>query len=171
MATSSAIDTRHVAGRRKLRFARIEDALAECERLAAADRAGKARCLGNWTLGQIFGHLAVWVEFAYRDIPLQIPFWLRWMGPLMKRRVVHHAMPAGSNIPGVPRGTLGKKQFTVEAGLERYRQALTRLQSEPPAKPHPLFGRMTHDQWIGLHLRHAELHLSFVTVCGDGDGS
>ena len=41
MASSSAIDTRRVAGRRKLRFASIDNALAECERLATADRAGK----------------------------------------------------------------------------------------------------------------------------------
>lgn len=166
MATSSAIDTKRVVGRRKLRFATIDDALAESECLAAADRAGKARCLGNWTLGQIFGHLAVWIEFAYRDIPLQIPFWIRLMMRPLKRWVVKGKMPAGSRIPNVPGGTLGTKQFSTDDGLKRYREALARLQKETPTKPHPLFGRMTHQQWIGLHLRHAELHLSFVEVEG-----
>ena len=164
MASASPINTKRVAGRRKLRFATIDDALAESERLAAADRAGIARPLGNWTLGQIFGHLAVWVEFAYRDIPLQVPFWIRLMMRPMKRWAVKGRMPAGSRIPNVPGGTLGTKQFSVEAGLQRYREALARLQIEPPPKPHPLFGRMTHQQWIGLHLRHAELHLSFVAI-------
>ncbi|MFN5799079.1 MAG: DUF1569 domain-containing protein [Planctomyces sp.] len=28
--------------------------------------------------------------------------------------------------------------------------------------PHPGFGRMTHQEWLLLHLRHSEMHLSFA---------
>jgi hypothetical protein len=27
---------------------------------------------------------------------------------------------------------------------------------------HPVLGKLTHDQWKQIHLRHAELHLSFA---------
>ena len=26
---------------------------------------------------------------------------------------------------------------------------------------HPIFGKLTHDEWIAINLRHAELHLGF----------
>jgi hypothetical protein len=36
------------------------------------------------------------------------------------------------------------------------------LAKAPPTIPHALFGPLTHDEWIAQHLRHAELHLSFL---------
>jgi hypothetical protein len=44
------------AKRRKLRFASIDDALIEAERLVAAEREGRLDCVGNWKLGQALGH-------------------------------------------------------------------------------------------------------------------
>ena len=31
-------------------------------------------------------------------------------------------------------------------------------------QPSPFEGRITHDQWVYGHLRHAELHLSFIQL-------
>ena len=58
------IDTK-TASRRALHFNTIPDAIAEADRLAAADRAGKLKQLGNWTLGQNLGHLASWVDYSF----------------------------------------------------------------------------------------------------------
>jgi hypothetical protein len=41
---------------------------------------------------------------------------------------------------------------------------LERLRREPPTGPHVIFGRLPHEDWIKLQLRHAELHLSFATT-------
>jgi len=41
---------------------------------------------------------------------------------------------------------------------------MERLRAGPPARPNVIFGPLTHDEWIQLHLRHAELHLSFFAV-------
>jgi len=48
------------------------------------------------------------------------------------------------------------------AALGRLRRAIVRLQSDQTRWPHPFFGPMPAAEWNRLHLRHAELHLSFV---------
>ena len=45
--------------------------------------------------------------------------------------------------------------------FSRFRAAMDRLRTTAPAAPNPVFGRLTHEQWIQLNLRHAELHLGF----------
>ena len=51
--------------------------------------------------------------------------------------------------------------MAADEGLRRYRAAMERLRATAPTIPNPVFGRLTHEQWIQLNLRHAELHLSF----------
>jgi hypothetical protein len=45
--------------------------------------------------------------------------------------------------------------------LNELRAAIDRLNREPKRAPSPVFGKMTREEWDQLHLRHAELHLSF----------
>ena len=46
-----------------------------------------------------------------------------------------------------------------------------RLRRSAPKDPNPLFGRLTHEQWVQLNLRHAELHLGNLGAGGeDGIG-
>jgi hypothetical protein len=80
----------------------------------------------------------------------------------MKKRFLYQSMPAGVRIPRTPGGTFGMEVMSVDEGLDRYRRALARLKAEAPQRRHPIFGEMTHDEWIAGQLRHAELHLSFV---------
>ena len=61
---SKQVDTGKVPGRRPLRFESIDQVLAEVDRLVEAERAGQLKRLGNWTLGQVLGHLAVWAEYS-----------------------------------------------------------------------------------------------------------
>ena len=153
------------AGRRQLRFATIDDLLGEIDRVMAAHRAGQLRSGGNWTPGQILGHVAAWVEYGYEGYPMKPPPWfirviLRWK---VKKYLHHGGMPSGVRIPGVKEGTYGTDALSPEEGADRLRRALKRLQSGEPAKyDSPAFGPMSHDDRIQLNLRHAELHLSFA---------
>jgi hypothetical protein len=156
------IDTGTVAGRRVLRFESIDQAMAEVERLAEAERAGRLRRLGNWSLGQTLGHLAAWVEYAYTGAPLKVPFFIRWILRLRKRKFLYGTMRSGVRIPGVEAGTLATDPVPLEEGRGRYRRAMERLKAEAPTAPSPAFGRLTHEEWIALNLRHAELHLGFL---------
>src|SRR5437763_3211201 len=100
-AASAPVDTAKVAGRRTLRFDSIDQAMAEVDRLAEAERAGRLRRLGNWTLGQTLGHLATWTEYAFTGTPLKPPFFIRWIIRLRKRSFLHGPMRTGVRIPGV----------------------------------------------------------------------
>jgi hypothetical protein len=162
MTTTARIDTAGATGRRELHFTRIEEALADVEQLVAAEREERLKRSGNWTLGQTLGHLSAWADYSYDGVPLKVPLVVRLVMRPMKRRFLRGPMPAGRNIPKVPGGTLATEPLSSEEGLSRFRRSFTRLRDEPPTRPHLLFGPLTHEQWMQSHLRHAELHLSFL---------
>jgi hypothetical protein len=155
------IDTGKVSGRRILRFESLDQVLGDVDRLVAAERSGRLKQLGNWTLGQALGHLAVWSEFSYTGVPLNPPFFIRWILRLRKHKFLYSPMPAGAKIPGVKGGTLGIDPMPLDEALARHKSIMQRLKSEAPIAKSPIFGPMTHDESIALTLRHAELHLGF----------
>ncbi|HEX8521375.1 MAG TPA: DUF1569 domain-containing protein [Tepidisphaeraceae bacterium] len=149
--------------RRELKFTRIDEAIAEAERLAAAERAGQLEQHGNWTLGQTLGHLGTWTNFAFDGYPefLKAPAPMRWLFRLFRNVILTRGFTAGIKIRGVPEGTVGIEKLPTDEGFEHFRAAMTRLKSSEPTLINPMFGKLSHDQWIQLNLRHAELHLSF----------
>lgn len=156
------VNTKTVTGRRTLRFNSVEDAVRDAEMLAAADRAGTLKPLGNWTLGQACGHVAGWINFAFDGYPpsLRPPGWVKFILKMMKNKYLN-GLPAGARIPKIEGGTLNTDVFETDEGLARFRAAMQRLAASAPSHPNPVFGLMTHDEWLRLNLRHAELHLSF----------
>lgn len=157
-----SIDTKLVQGRRTLHFASIDDAVRDAELIAAAERSGALKRLGNWTPGQAFGHIAGWITFALDGYPpdLRPPWIVKAVCRLTKGKYLRE-MPAGVRIPKVEGGTKNIEQLPTEEGLARLRAAWERLQKTSPTEHNPLFGRLTHDEWIRLNLRHAELHQGF----------
>jgi hypothetical protein len=160
-AAAPPVDTGKVAERRALRFESVDQVLAEVERLAEAERAGRLRRLGNWTLGQALGHLASWAEYSYTGAPLKAPFFVKWFLRLRKQKFLYGPMRAGVRIPRVEGGTLATEPVPLDEALERMRRVLGRLKTEAPTAPNVIFGPLTHDEWLALHCRHAELHLGF----------
>jgi hypothetical protein len=158
------VNTSKVTDRRSLRFNSIGELAVEVDRLAAAERTGKLRRNGNWTLGQICGHLAAWINYAYDGFPMGPPPWL--IRVILRSRVkkyLRDGMPAGVRIPKVKNGTFATEPLSVEEGTERLRRAIKRLQSGEPARfDSPAFGKLSDEQRIALNLRHAELHLGFL---------
>jgi hypothetical protein len=164
MAPVAEVDTGRVGDRRKLRFANSRELLADAERIAAADRAGRLRRSGNWTAGQAFGHLAAWASYPYDGYPprLHAPWFIKLIIRLKKRQFLHGSMPGGVRIPKVEGGTAGTEPLSLDDGLSRLKEAWQRLDARPPEAPNPIFGPLTHDEWKAINLRHAELHLSFL---------
>jgi hypothetical protein len=157
------IKTRSVRDRRRLRFDSFEAAVKDAEALAAAERTGALRNTGNWQLGQALGHLAFWADAPFDGYPnMPRPPWLiKKMILLMKKRIIFKTMGPGIRIRGVEAGTFGLERMPADEGLGRMRRAYNRLASQAPSHANPIFGELTHAEWIGLNLRHAELHLSF----------
>jgi hypothetical protein len=152
---------------RQLRFETIDDAVAEAERLVIAEREGRLDRAGNWPLGQTLGHLATWASFAFDGYPASVhaPLPIRMILRMMRGRILNKGMMTGVKVGRAPGGTLGLDAMDAEEGLRRFRAALERLRTTAPSIPNPAFGRLSHEQWIQLNLRHAELHLGFQVPC------
>jgi hypothetical protein len=161
-ASSPPVNTAKVANRRMLRFESINQMTAEVDRLVDAERKGRLKQLGNWTLGQTLGHLAAWMEYGYMPAPLNSPFFIRWILRLRKRKFLYEPMQAGVRIPGVKGGTLATDPMPLDEALTRFRRVAERVKAEPPTAPSPALGTLTHEESIALNLRHAELHLGFL---------
>ncbi len=157
------VETGKVTGRRVLRFESFDELLAECERLARLEEQGKLRMLGNWSLAQIFEHLARGKEASIDGPPFRVPWYIRFVGPWLKTRFLTRGVPAGFKLPAkeLPRFAPANTVET-EAALERLRLAVQRLLNESQRVPHGVLGRLTAQEWNTLHLRHSEMHLSFA---------
>ena len=159
------IDTRNVASFRKLRFDSLDDCLAEVGRILAADEEGVLRNSGNWTPGQVMAHIASWIEYGYDGYPIAPPpFFVRWILRLRLGKMLREGMPRGVRIPGVKQGTVGMDDMPTPEAARRLVTALTRLRDREEARfDSPAFGPMSHEDRIRLNLRHAELHLGFLS--------
>jgi hypothetical protein len=159
-----SVSSGKVTGRRTLRFQTLADLRAEVDRIEAAERAGRLQRSGRWTVGQTFGHLASWMGYPYDGFPMgPAPWPLRAFVRLRRKRYPDGPMPVGLRIPGVPEGTVGVEDLTLDEGISRLRREIERFESgAQPSHPSPIFGPLSHEEWTRLGLRHAELHLSFL---------
>lgn len=162
---TTSIDPKNATNYRKLRFSGIEDCLSEINNILEAHHSGKLLASGNWTPGQILSHLALWIEYGYDGYPIKPPpFFIRWIIRLRLNSMLQHGLPRGVRIPGLKEGTVGLEDLTVPEAADRLIRAFKRLQNGEVAQfDSPAFGRMSHADRIELNLRHAELHLGYLT--------
>ena len=100
-----------------------------------------------------------------------MPLLLRWLAPLMKGRVLTKGIPPGFKLPDNMQALRPAAVVETADGLRALRSLLSRIRSgDRMSQPSPLLGRMSHEDWVELHLRHCELHLSFVHFPDDADG-
>jgi hypothetical protein len=158
------VNTGKVTDRRTLKLRSLADLRADIDRIEAAANAGTLRRTGNWTTGQVLGHLAAWMSYPYVGFPMKrAPWFVRLIVGRRKNRYLNEAMPSGVRIPGIEGGTVGLEDLTVQEAVSKLRSSIARLESgAPPVHPSPVFGEMTLDEVVRLNLRHAELHLSFL---------
>ena len=158
---STIIDTKKVRPR-TLNLQTPRQALEEAQRLALLAREDRLVTLGNWSAGQVFAHLAWWVESIDEDKGPKPPWFIKLLGPLMKKKMLTGHLPTGFRLPGSPSGTYGDEPCELEEGLARFAKAMARLERNGFPNRHPVFGSMSGREWVSLHLRHAELHLGFL---------
>ena len=157
-----SVSTKGVTDRRELRFESLDEVLADAERLAAAEN---VKLLGNWSLGQIFKHLAIALNSSIDGVPFKASWFMRRMAGMMKNKFLNKSMPAGFKMNAKMASHFSPSDsLTTDEGIEALRTAVKRMQEESQRVPHVVFGKMTDEEWTKLHLRHAELHLSFAKI-------
>jgi hypothetical protein len=154
------VNTAKVEGRRKLDYQSLDELLADADRLCA----GNVKTLGNWSPGQIFQHLATAFNGSIDGFPPAFPWFMRATTRLFKNRLINGAMPAGLKMPEKLAKVVMPEPTPTEVGLANLHAAVARLKQNPHRAPHPIFGEMTKAEWDTVHLKHANLHMSFLTT-------
>ena len=153
------INTAKVTGRRTLRFESFDAVLADAERLVN----GPCHSVGNWTVGQNLDHLSRTVRISFDGPHILAPWFARvFVAPFLKKNFITKSMGAGFQFTKEMAAFRPDDNATAAASLDELRQQYGRLSRATPTEPHPFFGKLAHDEWVGMQLRHAELHLSFL---------
>lgn len=153
------INTKSVPARRALRFQSLDDVAADAERLVSSP---DTRMLGNWSLSHLLTHLAKAINSSIDGISVRAPWYIRLAAPLFKRRILTKGMRPGFKLPKNVEPSFFPVAESPHEALAVLRAAIDRARAERITARHPILGHLTHDEWTQLHLRHAELHLSFA---------
>ncbi len=142
--------------RRVLHFSHLPQILAEARRLASSHRT-----LGRWSLAQICRHLADTIHGSIDGFDLR--------RHRLKRFFFHSLLLAYAYRWGIPKAYTVDPKLNPPEGLrldvqiealaraiQRYRDHTGLLQA------HPLFGRLSRNEWDRMHCFHGAHHLGFV---------
>jgi hypothetical protein len=157
--------TATAAARRPLQFHSFRELQDEVCRIMQSDERGEVRTTGNWTAGQIFQHVGRFIEFSLDGFPFRVSWptrlfctvlkWISWRHLLWLAFRPGYPLPAAALAPG--------SSVTVPEGAAYLLDQLERVdRGHTMTQPSPFEGRITHAQWVEAHLRHAELHFSFI---------
>jgi hypothetical protein len=151
--------TTATTARREVRYESLDEVMADAERLAG----GKVRTLGQWSYPQILDHLGKSVLASIDGYGFKAPWVARvFIAPLMKNSFLTKPMKPGFKLPSSASAILPAAEVSLQAALEGLRKAIARLKVEPSRAPHPFLGSLADQEYTALHLRHSELHMSFV---------
>ena len=156
---SQPVDPKTIGGRRQLHFTSLAEVVADAEKLVASPT---TRALGNWPVVQLLTHLAMAMNRSIDGISFQAPWYLRLFGRLVKRRLFQRGLTPGFKLPKDMEAVAYPMAVSLPEALDMLRRAVDRMRHEKATAAHPVFGRLTHEEWTQFHLRHAELHLSFA---------
>ncbi len=146
--------------RRVVHYDSLAEIVADAENISAAPH----ETVGSWSYGQILWHISTAMNASFDGFGFQAPWFVRKLiAPFFRWRFLHKPMSAGFKLPQRAAKVLGPSaDISVEEGMKMLRDAVSRFETETPSAPHPVFGPMTPDECLLLHMRHSELHMSFV---------
>lgn len=147
-----------VCPRRIVEYESLEQMLGDVDRLVAA----RATTTGNWTIAQILEHLATAIDKSVDGFGFRASWHMRLMAKLMKPRFLRKKMPAGFKLPPRAAKVLEPNEEDLAAAQEHIHSAVGRFHAATKLQPHPWLGNLSRAEYNLLHLRHCELHMSFI---------
>jgi hypothetical protein len=147
--------------RRRVQYASVDEIVADAERAVRAN----STTTGNWSLGQILEHLATAHDKMIDGFGFAAPWPFQTVGRLVfKKRVLKKGLTPGFKLNAKAAAVLVPGETDAAAALEHLRKSAVRLKTEQKRSSHPFLGPLTVEECNQMCLRHAELHMSFVTV-------
>lgn len=146
-------------------FRSIDELKAELDTIENAHEAGTLSTAGGWTVGQNLSHCATFMNNSFDGFTMLAPWPLRVVCSLLLKPMITKPtaqMKPGIKLPKKAKELLPEDEVSVELGLEQMRQQVARIESgEQILRDSPLLGKMTHEQWIAVHLNHCRMHYGF----------
>lgn len=159
------VDTK-TAERRDLDYQSLDEVIADLGRIEASMEAGTLTSTGNWTPGENMEHTGKFLSFAIDGFPSLAPLPVRLMMILfIKKKAITPGkpIPAGFQLPKAAGYMLPTPGISAREGYDLLRQQVGRLEAgERMTHPSAIFGKLTHEQWLIIQLKHMSLHLSFL---------
>ncbi len=155
-----AVDVKKVSNRRSVRYQTLQDLVEDAERLGA----GEVKTLGNRSFEEILSHLALVMNGCIdsRGDHIRFPLHIRVLARVLRGYIFSRGLTPGRQLSADADRRLWPQGKDMPDALEDLRQAIRRLEAETKRGAHPAFGKLNVSQWNQFHLRHAELHMSFV---------
>jgi hypothetical protein len=163
------VDSRRVTNRRALRLQTMEDLMAEVDHIVATAAVGKVRPLGNWSTAQVLWHIAKLIECSFDGFPFRYRRGPQWLTRLLRfiswRWLIALAFRPGFKNPPEAALLEPDPSLSLDAAAKYLQQQIVRIKhGERMTQESSVEGPYSHEQWIYIHLRHAELHLSFLAM-------
>ena len=151
---------------RDLHFDTLDDLLAEAKRIAEQP---DAPTRGSWSASQNIWHVARYLQASVEGYPFQVPWFMKIVGPLMKKRMITKTMSSGYNAPkqvgkAMEPQNIDPSLTAMGPAIELLEIWVGKAKAEGFLPRNPAFGKMDRQQWIDLHCRHAELHFGLVEL-------
>lgn len=154
------VNTKQVTDRRTLSFQSLDDILSDAETLASHP---PIRTTGNWTAAQIIQHIATFIDWSIDGFPFTAPLPLRVFGRMIRKGAQRKPAPRGLKAPKGIMDHVVPADYALDDAMRSLRAAVMRVRAgKRMDKPSPLFGKLSHDEWMRIHCRHAEMHFGFM---------
>lgn len=146
-------------------FRTLDELHTELHAVEAADRAGTMRATGGWSPGQILEHCGMLMRFSFDGFGgAKAPWIIRVLGSaFFKPRLGRSQMKPGLKLPKSASMLLPRDEVAFDEGMGLIRSQLARIEAgEKMTHDSPVLGKMTHEQWVLLHLDHCRMHMGFL---------
>jgi hypothetical protein len=147
---------------RELHLTTLDDILAEAKRIAAQP---DATSRGTWTPAQNIWHVGRFIKAGVEGYPAKVPFILKLIGPLLKKRFTTTGFSPGIKLPSQAADHMvAPADTTIEQAMDMFETAVQGAKDKGFLPKNPMMGKMTPQQWIDLHCRHAEMHFGLIEL-------
>lgn len=155
--------TNKVKDRRQLRFGRLHELVDDVEQFE-----GHVRGIGNWSPGQIVGHVARLIECSLDGFEEpNASILVRGILKMMRSSMLNKPMKPGVKLPGKFSFLTPDPDITWEQAVDQLKKVVLRIETgQQMLHRSPILGFLEHEEWIQLHCRHAEMHFSFLLPTG-----
>jgi hypothetical protein len=147
-------------------FHSVPELRAELDRMKRAHEQGALSTSGGWTVGQNLEHCAKFIKESFDGFTITMPIAFRLLGSTVLKPL--YTKPKSQFKPGIkaPKGAanlMPSADVSIEEGLTIMDEQLTRIESgEQMTQPSPLFGKLSNEQWVNVHLSHCRMHFGFL---------